>query len=315
MIIPSIIRVLLDENSVAISGFGTFSVKKIPSQIKEDIVYPPKTIVVFEYSKDVEGYDFVSKLSKWEQVRIDEAQTEIIKWVNLIEEGLEHNKSLFFENFGTFSKDTSGNILFQSMLIPQLNIENEGFEPVCIPIKNNRFELHKKNEPVFDKRHVLVQKSKKRDKFWFLFTISATAVLLFALFFKETLILFYKNATSNNEIVAIIEEEETEIPVFIDHAEKKANKFEYKKETNVDSSPNNMYLPYIKGKYYVIAGSFTKDEDALLHIKQKKLEKYKAKIIVEPQNPRRRVCIGVFDNEVDAMNFAAQIDKNYWVLK
>jgi cell division septation protein DedD len=75
------------------------------------------------------------------------------------------------------------------------------------------------------------------------------------------------------------------------------------------------YLSYQKGKYYVIAGSFTKEEDALRHIKEKKLEKYHAKIVIQSQNSRRRVCIGVFDNEKDAEKFAAQTDKNYWVLK
>jgi hypothetical protein len=76
-----------------------------------------------------------------------------------------------------------------------------------------------------------------------------------------------------------------------------------------------LYLPYQKGNYYIIAGSFTKEASALLHIKQKKLDQLNAKLIVHPDSPRIRVCIGVFDNEEEAIKNAAQLNKNYWVLK
>jgi len=316
MITPSIIRALLEDNFVIITGLGTFSVKKFPSQIKEDIVYPPKNIVEFEYSKDIEGFDFVSKLSKWEQIRTDEAQIRVSEWLKLLEEGLEHNKSLFFEDFGTFSKEPSGKIVFQCILIPQLNIETEGFEPVYIQTIDKKQEFQKTVEPIKDKRDILVKKSKKRDKMWFVLTISAAVFLLFVLFFKEKISHFYQTVFAKSETVVIIEDEEdTDTMAYINKVEKMDTTVDHKKETNPVSSSNNIYLPYEKGKYYVIAGSFTKDEDALRHIKEKKLEKYHAKIIVESQNPRKRVCIGVFDNEEDAVRFAAQTDKNYWVLK
>jgi hypothetical protein len=88
--------VLLEENFVAVSGFGTFYVKHVSSQIKEDIIYPPHNIIEFTFSKDVEDFSFVSKLSQWEQIRIDEAQAKITEWIDLIGKGLEHNKNIFF---------------------------------------------------------------------------------------------------------------------------------------------------------------------------------------------------------------------------
>jgi len=132
MITPSLIRALLEENSVTITGLGTFYVKKLSAQIKDEVVYPPQNVIEFEYSTAVEGFDFVSKLSKWEQIRIDDAQAEVSKWLDLLEKGLEHSKSVFFDDFGTFSKDIFGKIVFQSVINSQLNIENEGFEPVII---------------------------------------------------------------------------------------------------------------------------------------------------------------------------------------
>jgi len=316
----------LEENSVTISGLGTFFLKKLPSQIKEDIVYPPQNMVEFEYSKEAEGFDFVSKLSKWEQIRIDEAQTQVSEWLNLLEKGLEHNKSLFFDDFGTFSKELSGKIVFQSMLISQLNVENEGFEPVCLLSQKNVQTTQTMDEPVIDKRHILVKKKNKRDKIWFATTILATAMLLFALFFKEKIVVFYKTISTKSEIAMVIKDDEPENDIDINNLEEEdtvvvvtvpvSKNINKKNNTAIHlHESKDIHLPYEKGKYYVIAGSFTKDEDALRHIKEKKLEKYHAKIIVEPKNPRKRVCIGVFDNEEAAIKFAAQTDKNYWVLK
>jgi nucleoid DNA-binding protein len=322
MITSIIIRALLEENSVIITGLGTFYVKKLPSQVKEDIVYPPQNIIEFEYSNDIEGFDFVSKLSKWEQIRIDEAQAQVSEWLNLLEQGLEHNKSVFFDNFGTFSKEPSGKVVFQSMLVSQLNVENEGLEPVYI-LSQKGNQIHQSaDEPVIDKRNVLVKKTKKRDKFWFALTITATAILLVALFFKDTISQFYQTVFVKNETVVVIEDEDTDNTAYISNIEEDVATITITEKTENQKTPavslpesNDIHLPYREGKFYVIAGSFTRDEDALRHIKEKKLEKYHAKIVVQPQNPRKRVCIGVFDNEKDAENFAAQIDKNYWVLK
>ena len=325
MITPSIIRALLEGNFVIITGLGTFSVKKLPSHIKDDIVYPPQNIIEFEYAKDIEGFDFVSKLSKWEQIRIDEAQVRISEWLSLLEQGLEHNKSLFFDDFGTFLKEPSGKIVFQSMLVPQLNIETEGLDPVFLFSQKKDTTHPIADKPVIDKRTFLVKKTKKWDKFWFGFTIAATAILLVVLFLKDTITQFYKINFANKESAVVIEEEEItdttayicnkveDVPIEIDTENTTVSAIN--KSTDKMTESDHIYLTYHPGKYYVIAGSFLKEEDALRHIKQKKLEKYNAKIIVQPHNPRKRVCIGVFDNENDAINFAAQIDKNYWVLK
>ncbi|MCL2290394.1 MAG: SPOR domain-containing protein [Bacteroidetes bacterium] len=332
MITISLIRALLEENSVTITGLGTFYVKKIPAQIKEDVIYPPQNIIEFEYSKEVEGFDFVSKLSKWEQIRIDEAQAQISEWLDLLEKGLEHSKSVFFDDFGTFSKDSSGKMVFQGVINAQLNIENEGFDPVSISSKNKEKNHPNIEQPVKDKRVILTKKTKKRDKFWFVLIIFLALATLGALLLKDTIYRYYQTVFIKNEVNLAVKELEDEIAAYIsgiveaedlisteDLVLNKDKIDENKDKAEVippkPSKSNDVYLSYQAGKYYVIAGSFANEADALRHIKEKKLEKYHAKLIVHPDNPRIRVSIGVFDNENDAKEFAAQIDKNYWVLK
>ena len=320
MISPHIIRALLEEESVIISGFGTFSVQHNPSRIQDDIVFPPQVIVAFEYSKEADGFNFVSKLSQWKQIRIDEAQTEITEWVNLLEKGLESNKTVFFDDFGTFSKDSNGKIVFQGVAHSQFNIENEGFEPIVLPLVNNAST----DKPKKDKRDVLVKKRRKREWVWFSITIAATVIILLGLFYKESLFnLFLKNAVKEIILDSPYMSLETEIDSnnLDTISEEVIEDILDEPEESVETKPvpleatNDKYVPFREGFFYVIVGSFAKEEDALRHIQQKKLDKYNAKIVVQPTNSRHRVCIGVFDNEKDAANYAALIDKNYWVLK
>ena len=322
MIISSLIRTLLEENSVVISGLGTFFVEKLPAQIKDDVVYPPQNMVLFEHSKDVEDFDFANKLSEWNQIRIDVAQILISEWSSLIENGVEQNKSVFLDNFGTFSKEPSGKIVFQSIIIPELNVENEGFEPAFITPKIEKEHLQHEEDIVIDKRSVLIKKERKRERIWFMGIIYAAAILFAVLLLKDTLSDIYQNIFVTKEKSA--ETEKPEHSAFISSSldEDSAAVAPEKEEENppmITADPQNesdsIYLSFEKGKYYVIAGSFLKETDALRHIKEKKLEKYHAKLVLEPQNPRLRVCIGVFDNEIDAGNFAAEIDKSYWILK
>jgi len=343
MIILSIIRALLEENTVTITGFGTFCVKKLPAQIKEDIVFPPQNIIEFEYAEYAEDFDFISKLSKWEQIKIDEAQVEVSQWIDLLKKGLEHNPTIFFDDFGTFSKNIFGKIVFQSAINPQLNIENEGYEPVIVSTKMQEEKRNSINEPVQDKRTIpVIDKKKKRDKIYFWIVIFVTVVVLSTLFFKDTLYHLYQTIFEKIEILMTVDDNKIDNPTDIyditekvvdDTATIENNKIETvennipvsnKLELNENGSPKksitvkskkDMYLHFQEGKYYVIVGSFLKEENALRYIEEENIEKYHPKLIVHPNNPRIRVAIGVFDNELDAVSYAEQIKKNYWILK
>jgi len=339
MILSVLIRALIEEKTAIVSGFGTFSVKHISSQIKEDIIYPPHNVIEFTFNREIEDFSFVSKLSQWEQIRIDEAHAKITEWVNLIENGLEHNKSVFFDGFGTFSKDTTGKIVFQGMVNSQINIENEGLEPVFMPQRNENKKHRNMATPVKDKRIILHKRKKKREMFLFFLIIIIVLGLLGLLFLRDMFNTGFQMIKKNFEPIVITNKLEDENVIYISKiAEEETadvvNPLDEdsaidtistaieiqgnKNKTNTLISLaafQELYLPYHKGNYYLIAGSFVKEEGALLHIKQKRLDKFHAKLIVHPDSPRIRVCIGVFDNEEEAIHIAAQLDKNYWVLK
>ena len=187
-------------------------------------------------------------------------------------------------------------------------------------------------------------KRKRRWEIWlFIFIILASIGVLAALFDDELIYLYQKiidkrktntelttpsDVTDNDEIPNLKttpNEEVDEEADTVDEAIESTTEEVIPEEAiaqEVKPAPKptatNENIPIIEfesGKFYVIAGSFVKQSDAELHIKQKSLQRYNAKIVKQNGNNRLRVCIGIFDTENEAINFAAKIDKNYWVLK
>ena len=187
-------------------------------------------------------------------------------------------------------------------------------------------------------------KRKRRWEIWlFIFIILASIGVLAALFDDELIYLYQKiidkrktntelttpsDVTDNDEIPNLKttpNEEVDEEADTVDEAIESTTEEVIPEETiaqEVKPAPkptatyeNIPIIEFESGKFYVIAGSFVKQSDAELHIKQRSLQRYNAKIVKQNGNNRLRVCIGIFDTENEAINFAAKIDKNYWVLK
>lgn len=187
-------------------------------------------------------------------------------------------------------------------------------------------------------------KRKRRWEIWlFIFIILASIGVLAALFDDELIYLYQKiidkrktntelttpsDVTDNDEIPNLKttpNEEVDEEAATVDEAIESTTEEVIPEETTAQEvkpapkpTATNENIPIIEfesGKFYVIAGSFVKQSDAELHIKHKSLQRYNAKIVKQNGNNRLRVCIGIFDTENEAINFAAKIDKNYWVLK
>ncbi len=182
-------------------------------------------------------------------------------------------------------------------------------------------------------------KRKRRWEVWlFILIILASIGVLAALFDDELVHLYQKiidkketntelttpsDTTDNEEIPSLettsneeLEEEVEEVEEVIEPTMEETIVQEVKPAPKPTATYENIpIIEFESGKFYVIAGSFIKQSDAELHIKQKSLQRYNAKIVKQNGNNRLRVCIGIFDTENEAINFAAKIDKNYWVLK
>ena len=84
------------------------------------------------------------------------------------------------------------------------------------------------------------------------------------------------------------------------------------KRTADDKYP---YIRYESGHYYAIVGSLPSEGDAVRHIRNRGLDQYEPKLVMQNGVGNIRVCIGIFDSEEEAEAFAKGTGLKYWILK
>lgn len=492
MIIQYIIELLKNNDDIYINDLGLFEKKQVSAQMIEGVLYPPQNKIFFQSNAEGNGFAFILKYAEREQKRLNDADEEIRNWVEELKVALANNKSVHYNNFGTFSYNHKHEIIFESDAIRELNIDYEGMSPVkasplsagvlpekeagtvtepLIPeneptdepiVENNpakeplreempveQFPLEEppatelsigsvpfeesvvenlstektqilveettkpvaeeelpdeelKEEPAsvsgetelsgepeisvketedipesheeipssepdipdtFEDEENTLSEKRKIKAWWFVLPViilllAAAAGLVYIyrvpleLTYREYMSgrktghvsgMYYKDITLSpvfsyqyNErvydIITVpfmpgmetkIQKEELPVQPSVQElpADETANGNSLIsasgliKETGMPSSTPYPRIDYQSGKFYVIAGSFTNEQDAAKHIRQAKLESYDPYLLYQSGNTRVRVCIGVFADENRALGFAEQFNKNYWVLK
>ena len=150
MVIRNLIASLQEEDSVYVNEMGLFRKEFVSSYVQDGQIYPPRYNVSLDPSDDGSGFAFIIFVSKQEQIRIVDADSEIRQWVSQLRESLKKGKSVVFEDFGTFSLLKNGVLSFTCDFIPALNIEFEGMD--CIPLP-----------PKVEKKPIGIISLKKRD--------------------------------------------------------------------------------------------------------------------------------------------------------
>ena len=126
-----ILKTLQKEDYVFIERVGAFRLQLKHASIDKDTIHPPHYEVVFSHADSEENnFALANQISRDKQCLFTEANEQITAWVGELLTALQHNKSVTYEEFGTFMLDKKGNITFESALIPQLNSQFEGLEPI-----------------------------------------------------------------------------------------------------------------------------------------------------------------------------------------
>ncbi len=177
-----------------------------------------------------------------------------------------------------------------------------------------------------------VQYTKRHYEKWLFALVIIITIATMVFLFKDQLTLLYKEhfEQESTSVAVTSNDEETEALLLADTIPVDTNamaelpvattKEEPPQEETVEEllpTTNGKIntIAFEKGKYYVIAGSFIKEELSLKHIKDKKLEKYNPTLVTQPNNKRLRVCIGIFSSEREAQQFINKTNENYWILK
>ena len=136
-----IIKALLNDNSIFINDLGTFTKQYQSARFDGDTILPPQYIVNLTVKDDQpDETEFINLLCREKQCRITEAAAEISHWVEELKTALENNKSVSFDNFGTFSLSEKGVIQFVCDHIDEINREFEGMGVVRLGARGDYME-------------------------------------------------------------------------------------------------------------------------------------------------------------------------------
>lgn len=434
MLIPYLIKALTEKENVYVNKLGLFSKQYESAQIIDGMVTPPGYKVVFDPDYDGNGFAFTMFVSQKGSMLITNATTQIDQWVSQLKKALDNNKSVSFENFGTFAKDNNGTITFACDRIAELNTDYEGLEPVPLHMENaiNQEDSYKQQEtePVespsewsqnekdntIDKTEALNHEESQQEEITedkpdeevqsieqepdnqsteeeekkeeeevevevevegegddegdddddddevdgnnqeengkkkghkgltiLIVLLLLALIAASAYFYREQLIALYQQFLGQR--TEIVEKETSpadSISTYNDTAdslnpsdsvatEDEASLFtdsiaddETSSTSPVEQHNNQVknqlpdggdfVISFEKGKHYVIVGSFRSEKVSRQHIKERKLEKYNPKIVMQQGSQNMRVCIGIFDTEAEADTYGRSTGMNYWVL-
>ncbi len=128
-----IIKTLQKGENAVINGLGDFTISLKHATTDKKMFYPPFYEVIFSQNLDLaNNYSLADTISFEKKCMFTEANEEITAWKDELLAALENNKSINFENFGTFMLDKKGNISFQCDFIPELNKRFDSFEAIDI---------------------------------------------------------------------------------------------------------------------------------------------------------------------------------------
>ncbi len=413
--IDFLLKTLLQDQYVFVERLGAFRIQLRHAVIEKNVIHPPYNEVVFSQNDSEENnFALANQISRDKKCLFTEANELIMKWVDELLAALQHNKSVTYEGFGTFMLDKKGNISFESMVVPQLNSQFEGMEPVDIksvgvavaeedeamkvvepvaeaepepvvepesvvepepiaeleedeamkvvePVVEAEPEPVVEPEPVAEPEEDEAMKDEEKDddddneedeeeddddddeekkhhKLAWLWILLLLLIALGALgfVFKNRILNYYQQwkdkkhpveqevtseATVEENQTATFEEEpaveevepvEEEVPEVVEEPAPKSVA-----PTPVKSTSDGKYdyIRFEQGHYYVIVGSFPTETDVERHIRNKRLGQYSPKIVKQEGVKNLRVCIGVFDSEAAAEQFAKTTNQNYWILK
>ena len=130
------------------NDLGTFSLHYKSARIEGEKMLPPRNVVTLDTATDQDDLSFTRLICQEKQCLLTEANREITQWVEELKNALANNKSVSFEEFGTFSQDSKGRLTFEAMDVPDLNIEFEGMPELSLNVSNILTEIEEDKEEV-----------------------------------------------------------------------------------------------------------------------------------------------------------------------
>lgn len=327
---------LFKTDRVVVPGLGVFSTKYIPASIHpaKQTFEPPKKEVLFTSSiKDDNGL-LIKHIAEKEGIKDDIAREELEKYVKQYNTNLSEGKKLKFINLGILSLNSDGTYLFKADKAVNYLSDAFGLGEISLP-KTIKTEEKKKALP---KKNTLKPKKEKKTKkpVWILYIIiPLAAIIVLAIFNFDLIKNKWDDSFSKPETVVESTIQQTE--------DKKVDEEQNLTDTLKDSDtltipeqeidtvrestiqqqeqavPDKIEETKTSKKYYIVAGSFSSEKNALKLVEKLKSKGFNSEIFGATSKGLQMVSYDSYENKKDASDALRKImreeNSGAWMIK
>ena len=300
-------ELLFLHDCVIIPEFGGFIGNNKAAVLNEisGKIFPPSKEILFNPNLKINDGLLINKICVSEGISNQKATENINNYVLKINQKLEKIGVFRIEDVGLLSLGKHGNILFLQDSHTNYNLDSFGLSPQKTKKTNH---LEKKIETITEP----ISFKNGRKKIWREIAILAPIVGL--------------------SLISITQEDKIEnmytqisgLKLFANSEKIHKPQNEIKKDIEIIISPEinknnqtNDFHEFIEKKYFLVAGSFSKEKNANNLVDQLRSENYNSEIIGKSENGLTRVSFDSFVNKNEALTALENLklkNKSSWIL-
>jgi len=298
-------RLLYSHDCVIIPELGGFVAnhKGAELDVDKNIFLPPSKEIGFNRSLTHNDGLLITSLAQQENMSYHEAKTEVAQYANHILQLTSQGETIIIDTVGELKQDTLGHLQFvpnksESFLADAFGLTSFHFSP-AVPI-------HRPATPNKHVKRLLRPLSQKQ--------IAATIALFFGLFIVSTEV---QDPTANKQFnsassISFLSHE-------VNTAPKEAYTVDHPVLETASSVAEVLDTPIEKNIYFLIAGSFKRQDQAESFLKQVESLGEKEAFVLESKNHSFRVAINGYSDKtiaIEALNTYRKKPKfnTVWIL-
>ena len=282
---------------VILPGFGAFITQQHSAQLsasKEEL-FPPKRTVSFNRQLVKTDGLLANHLVEVEKISYEDALMKLQMYVEDLQNILEENKAINFENIGSFTLTESDKLQFEPD--SRTNFSKESFGLSTFATSEVLRETYKKQAAAFEeKAPVAFTPERRSSRKWLKY--AAVGVIAFGL--GGAGLNFYNLQINEHNLAeqqkaASILEDQIQQATFIIENPLPAVTLKVSKQT---------------GNYHIVAGAFRLEENAAEKVEQLKAEGFNARQVGANRYGLHQVIYSSYENRKDALKALWKVKRN-----
>jgi len=314
-------QLLLEHQRVILPGFGNLVLEESGLGLSEtgDKISPPGLTIKFDASFSKDDEKLTSRFAEGAVITKEEAKQQVLEFIDRIRFTLDKGETFRIKGLGLFYRDDDQKVCFDVDTDWIIDPEKYGLESIeLLELENETIEAEGKNteEPLLTGESE--SSGKKANKWRIIWILVASLIFILAVVmlipvkeekgtgikFGREGIIIKRPGTGKQSAESVSEKIEEDI-ITVSPEEIK----EITEEESIDEDKDKKVEQVVQNKYFIVAGSFSKLQNAIDMQDRLKAEGYPSEIIIT-ENRLYRVSLFGYPTKSEALRQLDNVTKN-----